>query len=87
MIKFGYFLLGIVVSLIWRSLIASSRKKDPIYSCIIYKRSGCSHVDGAECNYNKCKERLEAEMFDLEVKLDIPHKDRYYNRKINDGTK
>lgn len=55
-------------------------KKDPLHNCIIVKQSGCSHVDGMLCNFNNCRERLEAELFELEQQLDIPYKDRFYNK-------
>lgn len=28
--------------------------KDPVLSCDVYKKNGCSHVDGFLCDYPKC---------------------------------
>ena len=28
--------------------------KDPLYSCDVYKKEGCCHVDGILCDVNKC---------------------------------
>ncbi len=27
---------------------------DPVYSCVVYKEIGCSHVDGMFCNMKTC---------------------------------
>ena len=27
---------------------------DPLYDCPVYKKCGCSHVDGMLCDYPKC---------------------------------
>ena len=32
----------------------SLRSNDPVYSCIVYKRHGCSHVDGILCDIKTC---------------------------------
>ena len=50
--------------------------KDPVKHCIIYKNEGCSHVYGFLCDFDTCKERKEAELFELGQQLDIPIKDR-----------
>ena len=31
------------------------RAKDPVYSCEVYKKEGCSHVDGFLCDMEKCE--------------------------------
>ena len=55
--------------------------KDPVMKCELYKKEGCSHVDGFLCDYNKCTMRMEFELFILEQQLGIPNHLRYYNRK------
>lgn len=64
-----------------------SRKNDPVYSCIVFKQSGCSHVDGMLCDFETCDMRKEAEIFELEQQLDIPHNLRYYNSKKDGASK
>ena len=39
------------------SLIKRIRENDPVYSCEIYKKEGCVHVDGMLCNMKTCKDR------------------------------
>ena len=34
--------------------------KDPVYNCEVYKKIGCSHVDGFLCDFEKCEIRLGA---------------------------
>ena len=54
----------------------SRRPNDPVYFCELYRRDGCSHVDGFLCDFDTCKERKEFEIRKLEQELDIPIKDR-----------
>ena len=42
-----------------RMLVAMT---DPLYHCIVVKESGCAHVDGYLCDYNKCDMRLNREL-------------------------
>lgn len=30
------------------------RVHDPVYSCRLYKKQGCAHVDGFLCHYPQC---------------------------------
>jgi hypothetical protein len=55
--------------------------KDPVKYCKLYKKEGCSHVNGFLCDYEKCTMRMEFELFELEQQLDIPQHLRYHNRK------
>jgi hypothetical protein len=57
---------------------------DPVKHCILYKKLGCSHVDGMLCNFDTCKERLYTEIWELEEQLNIPLKDRCYYNKNKD---
>ena len=52
------------------------RNTDPVYSCIVYKRHGCSHVDGFLCDIKTCNILEEYKLRELEQQLDIPLKDR-----------
>lgn len=52
------------------------RSNDPVYSCIVYKRHGCSHVDGMLCDMKICSTLEEYKLRELEQQLDIPLKDR-----------
>jgi hypothetical protein len=36
-----------------------SRENDPVYSCILYKDKGCSHVDGYLCDFPQCDMNAE----------------------------
>ena len=66
-------------------LLKSIKDDDPLYSCMVYKDLGCSHIDGFLCDFPDCsmnkKYLLELEMFELEQQLDIPFKLRYYNTR------
>jgi len=37
-----------------RGLFFGIDKKDPVYYCDVYKKKGCSHVDGFLCNMDTC---------------------------------
>ena len=52
------------------------RSNDPVYSCIVYKRHGCSHIDGMICNMKTCSILEEYKLRELEQQLNIPIKDR-----------
>ena len=53
------------------------RSNDPVYSCIIYKRHGCSHVDGVLCDMKTCNILEEYKLREMEQQLDIPLKNRF----------
>lgn len=55
--------------------------KDPVKYCKLYRKSGCSLVDGMLCDFDKCRMRLEHELSELEQQLDIPMHMRYH--KLN----
>lgn len=59
-----------------------ARDNDPVKRCKLYKDQGCSHVDGPECDFANCNMRLEYDLWNLEEKLDIPHRIRYYKTII-----
>lgn len=52
------------------------RSNDPVYSCTVYKRHGCSHVDGMLCDINTCNILKNYKLRELEQQLDIPLKNR-----------
>lgn len=60
--------------------------KDPVKHYKLHKESGCSHVDGPGCDFDKCKMRLEHELFVLERELGVPSHLRYYNRELKNKT-
>lgn len=64
---------------IWVSF-KSIHKNDPVKKCTVYKKLGCSHVDGYLCNFETCSIRHNQELFDMEQELDIPFNLRYYNK-------
>lgn len=49
---------------------------DPVKSCKVYKRHGCSHIDGYLCNIKNCNILEKYELQELEQQLDISLKDR-----------
>ena len=54
----------------------SLRSNDPVYSCIVYKRHGCSHLDGVLCDIKTCDILKEYKLAELEQQLNIALKDR-----------
>lgn len=52
------------------------RSNDPVYSCTVYKRQGCSHIDGMLCDMETCTILEEYKLRELEQQLDIALKDR-----------
>ena len=52
------------------------RSNDPVYSCPVYNRHGCSHVDGMLCEMKTCSILNEYKLRELEQQLDIPLKNR-----------
>jgi hypothetical protein len=42
-----------------RNDLARTLRSDPVKYCELYRRSGCSHVDGFLCRMETCKERIE----------------------------
>ena len=49
----------------------SLRNNDPVYSCTVYKRHGCSHLDGVLCDIKTCNILKEYKLRELEQQLDI----------------
>lgn len=51
------FLFGVVVAwlafLTYRSIHLDPY--DPVYNCDVYRKEGCSHVDGMLCDMKTCK--------------------------------
>lgn len=41
------------------NLIFPVVKSDPVKNCIIYKKEGCTHVDGPLCDVNECSHVLK----------------------------
>lgn len=63
----------------WNKIInwfKNLRSNDPVYSCTVYKRLGCSHVDGMLCDMETCTILEEYKLRELEQQLDIPLKNR-----------
>ena len=54
----------------------SLRSNDPIYSCMVYKTCGCSHIDGILCDMKTCDILEKYKLRELEQQLDIPLKYR-----------
>ena len=38
----------------WILNIIETWKNDPVRKCELYKKEGCSHVDGLLCDYHNC---------------------------------
>jgi hypothetical protein len=49
-------------------------------NCVIYRRKGCSFVNGVLCKYDTCKRRNEAGIRILEKNLDIQEPERLYSK-------
>ena len=43
-----------ILMLIYFIVQCSIRQDDPVYSCAIYEKFGCSHVDGMLCDMKTC---------------------------------
>jgi len=48
------FLLLLIVVFIKPFIERRIIKKDPFYSCELFKETGCSRIDSYLCNYPKC---------------------------------
>lgn len=67
-------LLSAVVAYVrWRF---DRRYPDPVRRCKVYRRVGCSHVDGMLCDPATCREKLATDMWELGQQLDIHICDR-----------
>ena len=68
-----------------------NRYPDPVKRCGVYRNEGCNAVDGPLCDYDKCKDRIEYELMELENQLDMPDTLRYHRllrkRLMNVGGK
>lgn len=40
----------------------TDKLNDPVYNCDVYKKEGCSHVDGLLCDMETCSCRKEKEI-------------------------
>lgn len=57
----------------WLIKIFLISKNDPLYNCLLYKRHGCSHVDGLLCDFPNCSMSKKYDLQEMEQQLDIPY--------------
>ena len=63
----------------WKKILnwfKNIKNNDPVYSCLVYKQYGCSHIDGYLCDVKKCNLLENYKLREMEQQLDIPLKDR-----------
>lgn len=50
-----------LLTILLTKAIADARAIDPVTACELFKKEGCAHVDGSECDMATCSMRLAYE--------------------------
>lgn len=48
------------------------RYPDPVRKCAVYRRFGCSHVDGLMCDMRTCQMKAGVDILEIESRMEIP---------------
>ena len=65
--------ISFIIGILFEKCLEILKKGDPVHNCDVYKKLGCSHVDGVECDMKTCSILTDYRLKELQLKV-VPYK-------------